>query len=126
MSDREAKTSLQGAVMNLAELLERVDNDRELLRDLLTIFKEEFPDRVRELRKAVESENAKQVAAVSHTLKGMLANLAANSAADAAAEIEHASVTGKMPALRERLTAFEREAERLLPEVENHLIEAAN
>lgn len=126
MSDSESKTSLQGTIMNLPELLERVDNDRELLRELLTIFKEEFPHRVRELRKAVEDENAKQVATVSHTLKGMLANLAANSAAKAAAEIEHASATVKMPALRERLTAFEREAERLLPEIENHLIEAAN
>jgi hypothetical protein len=33
-------------VWNLAELLERVDNDHELLRELLNIFKEDFPQTI--------------------------------------------------------------------------------
>ena len=37
------------------ELLARVENDRELLQDLLMIFKEEFPGHLQALREAVES-----------------------------------------------------------------------
>ena len=33
----------QASRINLPELLSRVDNDRELLLDLLAVFKEEFP-----------------------------------------------------------------------------------
>jgi hypothetical protein len=48
---------------------------RELLRDLLSIFKEHFPRHLQALREAVEHRDTKQARVVSHTLKGMLANL---------------------------------------------------
>ena len=38
--------------VNLDELLARVDNDRELLRDLIVIFKSEFPGQMSALRLA--------------------------------------------------------------------------
>ena len=41
MTSREI--DLHEPAWNQAELLERVDNDRELVRELLTIFKEDFP-----------------------------------------------------------------------------------
>jgi hypothetical protein len=34
---------LSEPVWNLTELLERIENDQELLRELLNIFKEDFP-----------------------------------------------------------------------------------
>jgi HPt (histidine-containing phosphotransfer) domain-containing protein len=52
------------------ELLARVDNDRELLYELLTIFKEEFPRRLQALREAVDSGDGKLVAVAAHGLKG--------------------------------------------------------
>ena len=39
----KAHSVSQASRVNLPELLSRVDNDRELLLDLLTVFKEEFP-----------------------------------------------------------------------------------
>lgn len=42
-------------LIDFDELLERTENDRELMRDLLTIFKEEFPERLRALSEAVAS-----------------------------------------------------------------------
>jgi hypothetical protein len=58
--------------INLPELLSRVDNDRELLLDLLNIFKEEFPRHLQALHDAVALHDMNQTATVSHTLKGML------------------------------------------------------
>ena len=67
------------------ELLERVENDRELLRDLLLIFKEEFPRHLLVLREAVESRDGNRVTGAAHALKGMLLNLSATRAAATAA-----------------------------------------
>ena len=75
-------------IVNLAELLARVDNDRELLCDLLSIFKDEFPGYIKSLEDAVDRKDAAKVASVSHTLKGMLSNLAVPKAAASAARLE--------------------------------------
>jgi len=77
------------------ELLARVDNDRELLHDLLTIFKEEFPRYLQALRVAVDASDGKLVAVAAHALKGMLLNLAAGQAAAAAGRLEQMGVAGK-------------------------------
>lgn len=109
--------------LNLAELLSRVDNDRELLRDLLSIFKEEFPQQKRALQEAVERQDAKEVAVVSHTLKGMLSNLAVSRAAAAAGCLEQLARDGAKAALPEAFTAFENEVQGLLPEMETYIVE---
>jgi Hpt domain-containing protein len=71
------------SLIDLEELLDRTENDRELMRDLLAIFKEEFPQRHGALREAIASLNAPPVALEAHALKGMLSNLAAVEAAAA-------------------------------------------
>jgi HPt (histidine-containing phosphotransfer) domain-containing protein len=45
------------SLIDLEELLDRIENDRELMRDLLAIFKEEFPQRHGALREAIASLN---------------------------------------------------------------------
>ena len=52
---KKAGKELAPLIFDHQELLARVENDRELLRDLLTIFKEEFPLQLRALREAVEA-----------------------------------------------------------------------
>jgi HPt (histidine-containing phosphotransfer) domain-containing protein len=79
--------SLEGAV-NFPELLARVDHDYEFLRELLEIFQQETPSLLQSLQEAVAAENLKQVEITAHTLKGMLAALAAPHAAAAAALLE--------------------------------------
>src|ERR1700676_5182037 len=69
------------AFVAIQELLARVENDRELLCDLLTIFKQEFPTHLKSLEQAVAREDTAETASVSHTLKGMLANLSVTKAA---------------------------------------------
>jgi PAS domain S-box-containing protein len=107
----------------MSELLERVDNDRELMRDLLEIFKEEFPLRLEELREAVNCTDLKRVASASHALKGMMANLAANRAATLAGELEQIANGTQSGHLENLLAEFAREAATLLPMLESCLLE---
>lgn len=108
---------------NLAELLERVDNDQELLRDLLIIFKEDFPLTMRSLESAVAAEDLKNSAMLSHTLKGMLSSLGGVRTAAAAAKLEVIASAGETASLKDALDALKREAARLLPELEAYMAE---
>lgn len=102
------------AIMDLTELLERGENDRELIRELLLIFKEEFPIHLRALRDAVDSMDGKRVAAEAHIMKGMLSNLAAGSAAGAAARLEQLGRSQKVSEFQEACASFESLSKKLL------------
>lgn len=119
----DAKVSPQSPIVNFPELLVRVDHDRELLRDLINIFREEFPNLVEDLRQAIATNNFKQVTTASHTLKGMLANLAVTRATAAAAEIEQKVHTTDIAAIQQSFAAFERETSGLMQEMEAYLAE---
>jgi two-component system, sensor histidine kinase and response regulator len=110
-------------VWNAAELLERVDHDQELLRDLLDIFKEDFPRTMRSLELAVADGDLKNCRGLSHTLKGMLASLGATRAAAAAASLDLLASSGEAGSLKEALDALRRAATELLPELEAYRAE---
>jgi HPt (histidine-containing phosphotransfer) domain-containing protein len=115
MKESEDSSNL---VFNQGELLARVDNDREILRELLMIFKEEFPGHLQALREAVDSGDGRLVAVAAHTLKGMLLNMAAGQAAEAVSRLEQMGRVGEVSKFQEALAAFERDATRLLPHLD--------
>lgn len=121
----KADRSPESAMVNLSELLARVDNDRKLLCDLLSIFKSEFPDQLTSLQNAVAANDTAQAARVSHTLKGMLGNLAATKPAASASRLEGLARAGQIAALGDALAAFEKEVQGLLPEMESYMAEAS-
>jgi len=108
---------------NQAELFERVDNDRELVRELLTIFKGDFPRTIGSLAAAVSSGDVNNSVSLSHALKGMLLNLGGARAAAAAARLEELARAGEIAALRGAYDVLEREAGRLLPELDAYMAE---
>ena len=113
-----------GSAVDFPELLARVDNDRELLLDLLSIFKEDFPRHLRELTDVVTAHDLKKMAVVSYTLKGMLANLAVTCAAAAAAKLEQLSRDGAGEAeISSAYRDFEREVQGLLSEMDAYMAE---
>lgn len=109
--------------VNIQELLARVEQDRELLNELLSIFVDEFPDKLQEVRDAVLGGNLAEVAVVSHGLKGMLANLSIAQAAWCAAQIEQLARGGQAAPLKQALNALENEVQGLLSEIQAHLSE---
>lgn len=114
---------MSNAIIDLTELLARVENDRELMRDLLLIFKEEFPGHLRALRVAVDSINAEKVAAEAHTMKGMLSNLAAGPAADAAARLELLGRNREVSEFQRACASFEDISKELLLQLDACMVE---
>ena len=107
--------------LNVPELLSRVDNDQELMRELLQLFKEECPRLMQLLEAAVSKQEMRAVETTSHSLKGMLANLSASRAASAASSLEKFSRAGKLFELKGALAVLQSEVPALLLELETCL-----
>ena len=58
-----------------AELLQRVDGDRELLRELIAAMREDLPKQLQLIKESLSTANADDLQRAGHTLKGALANL---------------------------------------------------
>jgi PAS domain S-box-containing protein len=123
-SARRADNDSPVSTFDHQELLERVENDRDLLNDLLKVFKEEFPRQLLSLREAVEAADGNRVAAAAHTMRGMLSNLAATRAAATAARLEQLARRGETSAFEEAYAAFEGDVRELLPQLDACVPEA--
>ncbi|HKW55907.1 MAG TPA: Hpt domain-containing protein [Candidatus Acidoferrum sp.] len=111
------------SVWNTQELLGRVDNDPELMHEILGIFRTEFPRALRALALSVADGDVRKSATLSHTLKGMLANIAAPRAAAAAANLERLAAAGDRGALATGLDKLQIETAALQPHLEAYLAE---
>jgi len=110
--------------VNLPELLVRVDNDRDLLRELIEIFKEEFPRLLQQLQVHIVRGDMKSVENTCHGLKGMLSGLSAMRAAAVAARLEEMGRDGNSSGLKDAVALLEREVESVLPELDASITKA--
>ena len=117
-TQREGDTEERAARLDVSDLLGRVENDRELLGELVEIFRGDLPRYLAELEQAVQAGDAQAVARTAHTLKGMLSNLAAVQAAAAAAELEELGKSGKIQEFARAEEEFRDEVAGVLPELE--------
>jgi HPt (histidine-containing phosphotransfer) domain-containing protein len=110
-----------GEMVNLQELMERVDHDSELLREIFDLFCEEFPVLHSDLRQAILSGSLPCIQSKAHALKGMFANLAVTQAALVAAEIEQMARSGDRRGATVAFTRLDEEVLGLLPCVKRFL-----
>lgn len=96
-----------GEFVNLPELLERVENDEELLAELFVLFQEDLPASRAALQMAVQGCDLREIERTAHRLKGMLANLSAKQAASLAAEIESTARAENAVKIRELMSTFD-------------------
>ena len=103
------------------ELMNRVEHDQELAREILAIFQSDSNTNREVLRVAVTSRDAEEVRNLAHAFKGMLANLAANPASTAAAHLETLAKEGKSDEFAAAWEVFDKELTSVLLEVEQLL-----
>ena len=115
----------QNAALDKAEVLSRVDDDIELLQELSGIFVAEYPKLLAQIRKAMTEGNGEALGRASHTVKGMLANLGAKSAAEAALRLENMRAENDLSGADEAYAVLEKEIERFSRALAALLEEAA-
>jgi len=87
------------AIFDEAGALERVGGDRELLRELTSLCREQCDDRLMLLDHEVRHKNLKAVGDIAHFLKGGLGNVGAEAAFEAAHSLELAAKGGDLEAI---------------------------
>ena len=106
---------------DMKELLERIDGDRELLHELLEMFREDVRINLEKSSKAMAELDFDALARTAHTLKGMLRNLSMRAAGETAAALETAAQENRLDDSEQLLDRLVRELEGILPEVEAQL-----
>jgi PAS domain S-box-containing protein len=111
-------------VLNRGELLDRVGDDRALLREMVQAFLDSGPEMLADARRAAGRPDALALQRAAHTVKGALANLAAPAAAAAAERLEALARDGDLAPAAAACTALEDAVERLKPALARLLDEA--
>ncbi len=64
-------------VIDLKEFLERVQDDKDLLKELLDIYREDYLTKRVSLESAIKINNYEEVKSIAHSLKGASGNISA-------------------------------------------------
>jgi two-component system, sensor histidine kinase and response regulator len=87
-SPRQEPAAAINSAVDVAQLLDRIENDRSFLAELVDVFRRDYPRDIDAIKSAIEAQNAAELQRAAHALKGALGNLAATRAATLAAELE--------------------------------------
>ncbi len=79
---------MENEILDYQEVMERVENDRELLIELIEIFLDDCPPKIRKIREAAAGGDYTQMSDMAHSLKGSSGNLAAKKMSSLFLQIE--------------------------------------
>jgi len=113
MSTGSKSTDKIGDVIEVADLLERVDGDRDLLLELARMFREDAPTLLANVRQAASARDAAALERAAHALKGSCSNFGAAAARDAAFALEQRGRSHHLERIDEHVEVVEYEIERL-------------
>jgi two-component system, sensor histidine kinase and response regulator len=105
ISTRSDPTPIPNNSIEVIALLDRIDDDRALLAELVGIFRKEYPDNLKAAQSAIDRRLPAELERVGHLLKGTLGVLSATDAAALAAELE---AIGRSADLSDAQTALDR------------------
>jgi PAS domain S-box-containing protein len=104
-------------VLDRAGVLTRLDNDRDLVREVVNLFRGDRPRLQSALRQAAAEGNTAELARVGHTLRGAAGNLSAPAVVQASQALEAAGRAGLTEEARAAQVKLERELDRLEQEL---------
>jgi CheY-like chemotaxis protein len=113
-SPRSSRTlTPEPPVFDPRELLAAVDGDLRLLDLMVSVFREDWPRRVGELREAIRGRRGADLAGTAHALKGSIGTLRASNAFETARRLEFLGKQEDFAAAEETLPALEEKLHRL-------------
>lgn len=90
-------------VINVADALERVQDDRELFLELLDIFSRDFKDKRQHMEKFMQKNNMEGLRDIAHSLKGAAGNISAEKIYSTCVTLEQSAADNKPVAIPELL-----------------------
>ena len=97
-------------IFNRAELLSRVDGDEEFMGTLVTMFRESLGTSLATLKAEAAAGRLDKLAVAAHALKGLAANVSANTIRTLATSLDRAAKSGAIEGIGDTLIELERAA----------------
>ncbi len=94
-------------VIDLVEVLERVQDDKELLLELFDIFTSDYLQKTQLLRMAIAQKNIEQVKDIVHSIKGASGNISAKAVHAMCVSIEELCAKKDIKAVEEALPVLD-------------------
>jgi HPt (histidine-containing phosphotransfer) domain-containing protein len=110
-------TELAGSPIDREIALARVGGDAELLREIASLFLEDYPKVMADLRDAAARGDASGVERTAHSLKGSVANFGAKNVMETALKIEHFGRNKQLAGVAPLLQTLELELAAIHPEL---------
>jgi HPt (histidine-containing phosphotransfer) domain-containing protein len=104
----------QREAIDKADLLERIDYDRDFLSELVEIFRGDYPRDILAAREAIARGDARAVGRAAHSLKGALSSLSAKAATATASVLEDLGHRGVLDGAGSCLSSLETEIDEVL------------
>ncbi len=90
-------------VLDLREVMDRVQDDKELLLELFDIFVADYAEKRKLLEKAINGNDIEQVVSISHSLKGATGNISAKAMRGTFLKLETVGKSGNLTGAKESL-----------------------
>lgn len=108
-------------VINKTELSERLDNDYELFRELVSLFFDDSALLINKIKTCIEAGDMEGLRKNAHTLKGAVSNFSAQGAYDAAYALETVGKNCITEGISEKLKRLESEIEAVVLDMKSML-----
>jgi len=106
-------------------IVDRVGGDMELLREIADLFLQDYPSLVVKIKGALHQGNPELLEKAAHTLKGSVSNFGAESAVQAALNLENMGRSGNITEAPQMVVNLEKELERLRTDLATFVKEMA-
>jgi two-component system sensor histidine kinase/response regulator len=114
-----SEASQDDDLIDRGAVLERVDNDQELLKEIIELFLDDCPRLMEDIRAAVHARDAFALRHAAHTLKGSVGNFAAQTAFETARVLEFMGTDNDFAGATEALARLDQIISRLCPALTN-------
>jgi len=104
-------------ILDLNEFLERVQNDKKLLLELLDIFVEDFQQKRKLIDEAVAKSDYEQIKRISHSLKGSSGNISAKSLREILLKFEEMGKNSNLSGVDEVLVEIDAQFQKLIDRI---------
>jgi CheY-like chemotaxis protein len=99
---------VQAPRLDRSQILNRMGGDEELLKELVTIFLDDYPKLLSQISEAIQRGDSEALHRAAHALKGSVSNFGANWAVDAAFDLEMTGRIGDMGIAPAKLMVLEK------------------
>jgi len=124
-SKTDMNTNRKLVPLDKAAVLKRVDGDRELLREVTSLFFEDTPKLLSDIRTAIARVDGKALERAAHTLRSSVGNFGAKTAVDATTQLEQMGRRGDFAHAEKTAAELEQEIGLLLSALDEMNKEAA-